>query len=144
MNEEGAGEIKRILVAVDGSEQSHKAIRLASKIARSLGAEVTLLYVMEMKDMPTLIAEAEVNGLEQRGQNILMDGAEIALGEGVETKTKLLRGHPADQIIHYASEHHPQMVFIGTRGLGMGASLVMGSVSKAVVQRAKCSVVVVR
>lgn len=144
MNDEGAGEIKRLLVAVDGSEQSYKAIRLASKIARSMGAEITLLYVMEMKDMPTLIAEAEVNGLEQRGQNVLIDGTEIAFGEGVETKTVMLRGHPANQIIHFASEYRPQMIFIGTRGLGMGASLFLGSVSKAVTQRAKCSVVIVR
>lgn len=144
MNDEEAGEIKRLLVAVDGSEQSHKAIRLASKIARSVGAEIMLLCVVDMKDMPTLIAEAEVNGLEKRGQNVLMDGTEIAFGEGVETKTVMLRGHPADQIVHFASEYRPQMIFVGTRGLGMGASLFLGSVSKAVVQRANCSVVVVR
>lgn len=144
MSEEVTGEVNRILVAVDGSEQSNRAIRLASKIARSLGAELTLLHVIDMKDVPTLIAETQENGSEQRGQNVLLDSTEIAFGEGVEAKTVLLRGHPADQIVHYASENRAQMIFIGTRGLGMGASLLLGSVSKAVVQRARCSVVVVR
>jgi nucleotide-binding universal stress UspA family protein len=143
MNETEAG-IKRILVAVDGSEQSNKAVRLASRIAKNEGAEMTLLHVIDVKDAPVLMAEAEDKGQEERSQTVLLMSAELALSENVQTKSVLRRGHVAGQVLRYAMEYQPQMIFIGTRGLGRGAALLMGSVSKSVVQGAKTSVVVVR
>jgi nucleotide-binding universal stress UspA family protein len=136
--------IKRVLVAVDGSEQSNKAVRMASRIARNEGAEMTLIHVIEVKDAAILMAEAEDKGLEEKGQSILLQSAELALSEKVQTKSLLRRGHVAGQVLRYADEYHPQMIFIGTRGLGRGAALLMGSVSRSVVQGAKTSVVVVR
>jgi nucleotide-binding universal stress UspA family protein len=143
MNEPEAG-VKKILVAVDGSEQSNKAVLLASRIAKSEGAEMTLLHVVDVKDAPVLMAEAEDKGQEERGQTVLLQSAELALSEDVQTRSVLRRGHVAGQVLRYANEYQPQMIFIGTRGLGRGAAILMGSVSKSVVQGAKTSVVVVR
>lgn len=136
--------IDRILVAVDGSEQSNKAVRLATRIARNEGAEMTLIHVIEIKDAAVLMAEAEDKGQEERGQTILLESAELALSEKMQTKSVLRRGHVADQVLRYAGEYQPQMIFIGTRGLGRGAAILMGSVSRSVVQGAKTSVVVVK
>ena len=141
---EQLGEIKSIIVAVDGSEQSNNAVRLASRIAASFGAEMTLLHVMDMRDMPSLIAETEDRGEEAHGQSVLSDSAELAMSQGITAKTELRKGHAVGQILRFAAEQDPQMIFIGTRGLGRGAALIMGSVSKAVVQGAKTTVVVVR
>lgn len=65
----GEDELKRFLVAVDGSDHSDRAVRLAATIAKGLNAEISLLYVMEMREMPTLIAEAEAVDSEQRGRD---------------------------------------------------------------------------
>lgn len=136
--------IGKILVAVDGSEESNKAVRLAAKIAKSMGAEVTLVHVVEVKEAPSLIAEAEDKDHEGRGENILTDSAEIAWSEGVETKSVIKKGHAAGQILRLAAEYHPDMLFMGTRGLGRGVALLMGSVSRTVVQGFKGPVVIVR
>lgn len=137
-------EIKRILVAVDGSDQSFRAVRLAAKIAKSMGAEMTLIHVIEMREMPTLIAEAESPGKEEEGKDALSDASEIAISEGMPTKTVLRRGHAASQINKYATESQAQMIFTGTRGRGGATSLLLGSVSQGILQGAKCPVVIVK
>ena len=45
-------DIERILVAVDGSEQSDKAIQMASMIAKRMGSEITLIHVLENQRIP--------------------------------------------------------------------------------------------
>jgi nucleotide-binding universal stress UspA family protein len=137
-------EIRRILVAVDGSDHSDRAVKLAATIAKHLNAEMTLIYVAEMREMPTLIAEAEEADQETHGRSVLSDSAEIAFSEGMATKAVLRRGHPANQINRYAIENHIQMIFTGSRGRGGAASLLLGSVSHGILQGAKCPVVVVK
>jgi nucleotide-binding universal stress UspA family protein len=140
----GEDELKRFLVAVDGSDHSDRAVRLAATIAKGLNAEISLLYVMEMREMPTLIAEAEAVDSEQRGRSVLSDSAEIAMSEGMATKTVLLRGQAANQVTRYANENKIQMIFTGSRGRGGAKALLLGSVSQGILQGAKCPVVVVK
>ena len=97
MNEDDEG-IHRIMVAIDSSEQSDKAVSMASKIARKMDAELVLLHVIELREVPSLIAEAEEKEQEERGKTVLSDGAEIALNEGVQAKFELRRGHAPGQI----------------------------------------------
>lgn len=137
-------ELKRILVAVDGSEQSDRAVRLASKMARGLGAEVTLIHVIELSEVPTLIAEAESPGREEEGKSVLVDSAEIAVSEDVPTRLVLKRGHPADQIVRYSLESGTDLLVTGTRGRGGATSLLLGSVSHGLLQGARCPVIVVK
>jgi nucleotide-binding universal stress UspA family protein len=142
MNEQE--EVRRILVAADGSAQSIKAIRLAAKISKATGAEMTILHVSEMHELPTLITEGEDPGEKVRGQRIVDEALEIASSEGVKAMGVIKNGHPAGQILVYAHEYSPQLIFMGTRGLGRAMAMVMGSVSQVVVHGAKTSVVVVK
>jgi nucleotide-binding universal stress UspA family protein len=136
--------IERILVAVDGSEQSNKAVRLAATIAKCMGAELTLMHVVEMNEVPSLMAEAEDKGGEAQGRAALSDSVEIALGEGVQAKTVLRRGHAAGQILRFALEYQPQMIFTGSRGRGGATAMLMGSVSRKVTEGSKIPVTIVR
>lgn len=137
-------EIKRILVAVDGSEQSLRAVRLAAKIGKGVGAEVTIINVVEISEMPALIAEAESPKKEAEGMDALSDAAEIAISEGMATKSILKWGHAASQVNKYALENRMQMIFTGSRGRGGATSLLLGSVSQGILQGAKCPVVIVK
>jgi nucleotide-binding universal stress UspA family protein len=137
-------ETRRYLVAVDGSDHSDRAVRLAATIAKSMNAELILIYVVEMREIPSLIAEAQVTGQEERGRSMLSDSAEIAMSEGVSTKCVLKRGQPASQINRYANENHVQMIFTGSRGRGGAKAMLLGSVSQGILQGAKCPVVVVK
>lgn len=137
-------EIKRILVAADGSAQSTKAIRMAAKVAKAMGAELAIVHVNEMHELPTLISEGQSTDEVSRGQTIMSDAMEIAMSEGVRAKGVIKNGHAAGQILVYAHEYSPQLIFMGTRGLGRAMAMVMGSVSQVVVHGAKTSVVVVK
>lgn len=137
-------EVRRILVAADGSAQSIKAVRLAAEIAKATGAELAIVHVNEMHDMPVLMTEGEHPDEESIGQKVLSDALEIAMSEGVNAKGFIKRGHAAGQILVFASEYSPQLIFMGTRGLGRTMAMVMGSVSQVVVHGAKTSVVVVK
>ncbi len=137
-------ELERILVAVDGSEQSNKAVRLAAIIAKGMGAEVTLIHVVELNELPSLMAEAEDRGGEVQGEAVLNDSVEIALGLEVQPHTVLRRGHPAGQVLRYAAEYRPQMIFTGTRGRGGATAMLMGSVSRKVSEGSTVPVTIVR
>jgi nucleotide-binding universal stress UspA family protein len=137
-------EIKRILVAADGSAQSIKAVRMAAKVSKAMGAELAIVHVNEMHDMPTLMTEGEHPDEESKGQTVLSDSLEIAMSEGVMAKGVIKHGHAAGQILVFANEYSPQLIFMGTRGLGRALAMVMGSVSQVVVHGAKTSVVVVK
>lgn len=137
-------DVKRILVAADGSQQSIKAVRLAAKITKATGAELAIVHVNEMHELPTLIAEGQNPDEELHGQRIINDALEIAISEGVNAKGVIKFGHAAGQILVYAHEYSPQLIFMGTRGQGRALAMVMGSVSQVVVHGAKTSVVVVK
>jgi len=136
--------VRRILVAVDGSKESNKAVRMAASIAKILGAELTLIHVVEMDEFPILIAEAGTKEREEMGQLVLGGSAKIAQLEGVAPKVVLRRGHPTDQILRFARSYKPQLIVTGSRGLTGARGVLMGSVSMGISRKAKCSVAIVR
>ena len=138
------GVIKRILVAVDSSKESNAAVRMASNIARALDAEVALIHVVEIEELPTLIAEAEDKEHEELGQLVLGSSLKLARVEGIDAKLVLRKGHPAGQILRFTSEYKPNLIVMGSRGMTGAKGILMGSVSMTVSRKAACSVIVVR
>jgi len=136
--------VSRILVAVDGSEPSMRAIDMASEMAKALGAEITILHVVEIEELPTLIGEAEDMRADEDAQIILGMAAKLAKGKGVEPKIAVRRGHPANQILRFSDAYSPQLIVLGTRGVTGAKGILMGSVSTAVSRKARASVMLVR
>ena len=60
--------LEKLLVAVDGSEQSVRATELALAIAEAMGARVHFLNFVEIAEVPSLISETEEPGGEEQGQ----------------------------------------------------------------------------
>jgi nucleotide-binding universal stress UspA family protein len=140
----GDGVVERILVAVDGSSESNAAVQMASRIAGALNAEVTLVHVVEIEELPTLIAEAEDKDHEEHGQLVLGSSIKLARAEGIDAKLVLRKGHPAGQILRFASEYKPNLIVMGSRGMTGAKGILMGSVSMSVSRKAACSVIIVR
>ncbi len=140
----GATRVRSILVPVDGSESSRRAVRLAAEIARALPAELTLLHVVPVTEFPALIAEAEATRGEAEAQVLLAESARLAGEHGVAPTVVLRRGHVANQILRCATERSPDLIVMGTRGLRGAKGILLGSVSQAVSRRAKSEVVLVR
>ena len=135
--EERGWSMKRILVAIDGSEPSLKAALMAADIALRFGAKLTLAHVV-----PKLLLPPDVYGLtiaevekEHRAYaDKLLEQAVAALEEpGVETSTVVLYGSPAEAIAEEAAASDIGMLVIGSRGHGAVARMFLGSVSDRLV-----------
>jgi nucleotide-binding universal stress UspA family protein len=139
--------MKRILVAVDGSEASLKAARMAADIAVRFGAKLTLVHVV-----PKLLLPPDVYGLtiaevekEHRAYaDRLLEKAVSSLEEaGLETNTAVLYGSPAEAIAEEGAASDIGMIVVGSRGHGAVARMFLGSTSDRLVHISPRPVLVV-
>lgn len=143
--------MKKILVAVDGSEESNKALARAKEIAEGLNSEVVLLRVQRLAEILHSNAEMEElkksiersplrRDFEKKSMEIL-DKAEAAL-EIKKVKKIFKWGHPVEEILKVAEEEKADMIVLGSRGRRRG--ILLGSVSREVAERAKIPVLIGR
>ena len=148
---EGETIVKHVLVAVDGSEDAKRAARVASTIAKNVGAELTILHVIALSSsVYAFEAPDQLNKIEERArqdaEKFVAAAASIAAEKGIKPKTSIsehmdsaVRG-----ITDYAEKNGIDLIVVGTRGLGGFKRLILGSVASGVVHYAQCSVLVVR
>jgi nucleotide-binding universal stress UspA family protein len=139
--------MKRILVAIDGSDPSLKAARMAADIALRFGAQLTLIHVV-----PKLLLPPDVYGLtlaevekEHRtyAEKLLQKAVSFLAEPGVDTTSTILYGSPAESIASEAAAPDVGMVVVGSRGHGAVARMFLGSVSDRIVHISPKPVLVV-
>lgn len=137
--------MNKILLAIDGSEHSLKTIHEVVKLAAGLNAEITVLTVAEVPSVtfPDYV-KLERSNLEKRAKEILEEAEQILVDKGINVKTLLKQGHPADVICKTASEDDYNLIAIGSRGLGKIEELLLGSVSNRVAHCSKASVLIIK
>jgi nucleotide-binding universal stress UspA family protein len=137
---------EKILIPLDGSEQSIWALGKAIQIAKKIGGEITLIHVYSVS--PLAITPMQVikyvQAMRKHGNGILKDGKKKAKAEGVQALTLLVDGHAVEEILKAAKEGNFSLIVIGARGVSKIKELLMGSVSDGVTKLAPCSVLVVR
>jgi len=120
----------RILVGVDGSNHSDRALLEAASIAKKFSGSVKVITVYG-------------RGMEKKAKEIL-EHAELYLENEVEyTTSSILGSNPARALRNMAEHENFDLIVVGSRGLGK-ASIVLGSVSRRVVANADCNVLVVK
>ncbi len=140
---------KDMVVGVDGSEHSLKALHWAFEQASFTGAS---LHVLHSWEIPPTWSMVEVPSYEPEvlirdyGNAELRDTSEAMAGfrddfPDVKVRQEVMKGSPVKALVK-ASEH-ASMLVVGSRGLGGFRGLLLGSVSHAVVHKAACSVAVV-
>jgi len=135
--------IRKILVAIDGSEHASRALDLALEIAEKFSTEVVLLSVVDY--MP-IIDEEYINRMKKRHREIITEAIKKVKNVKPHLKAteKLVEGRPADKIIETAKEGEFDMIFMGSRGQGGIKEFYLGSVSDRVADGAPCPVVIVK
>ena len=134
-----------ILLAVDGSEYSHRAIEYAKSLTELYGANLWLVHVFSntsdllgYEDFEKLYAKRK-----SAGQAVL-DSAKKVLGRPTfKVHEELLEGSEADAILSVAEKHQADLIVMGTRGFGAVKGLLVGSVSRKVIHLSTCPVMVV-
>ncbi len=133
----------QILVATDFSEASAAAMDYGRALARTFGASLHLLHVMENPFLrphvadPHMIKNAALSHLFDR----LTDDDRRTLHATAVLETS---DDPADEIVKYAKTRQIDLIVMGTHGRGTVAQLLVGSVAERVVRTAPCPVLTVR
>ena len=137
--------INKILLAYDGSESAKKALDAALDLARKYQAE---LYVLTVAQPPDFSEDVETEAIVEnsRGyhERILTPVKDLVAASGVKAQFEVAVGHPAEQIIYHADRYQADLIVLGHRGKSLFRRLLLGSVSKQVVQYADRTVLVVR
>lgn len=141
--------MKKILVAVDGSKNSDKAVIEAKKIGRCMNSEINVIYVMEDIMVHPYIHMEEYKGVldeafKEQGTEVL-DRAKKEL-EDYDGKVEYLlkNGNPGNRILKVAEEGEYDLIIMGSRGLNAVSRVMIGSVSNKVINRADISVLIVK
>ena len=140
----------RIVVGVDGSDESVAALEWAAQEARSRGAVLTIVTAWQFPHsaylgLPGAMIPDELGeDLEWGAKETQADALHRALpsGAGVPVETLVVEGPPASVLIDAASG--ADMLVVGSRGLGGFRELLLGSVSQQCAHHASCPVVIVR
>ena len=141
--------IKEILVPVDGSDNSIRAVRFAVEMAGAMGIGVRLFYVFPaasveiigMAGMSRADIDQAAQASAQRAFDQTREGLDGDIDVTLEQETSI--GDPAEEIIRYTEDDHSVLVVIGRRGLSRMKSLMLGSVSDKVIRHAKSPVTVI-
>jgi len=140
--------IKKILVAFDGSEQSHKAYDFALeliKLCPGAAPEILVLSVAQPPEPADIVeVDAIIDSATQHYQDLFKGLIEKAKERNVEIKTEVVVGHPADQIVKYARDNKSDMLIVGQTGKSRIESWLLGSVSKRVSTYSPCTVTIVK
>jgi nucleotide-binding universal stress UspA family protein len=140
----------RIILAVDGSDQSHAATQALAHLTRA--EQVTVIHAMDVPlpafsmvvpEASQALYQAIQEQMREEGERMLVTTtASLPIDVG-PSSTRLETGKPADVILALAAETHADLIVLGSRGLNPLKELLLGSVSHRIVAHAPCSVFVV-
>ncbi len=134
-----------IVLAVDGSDYSNKAVQCARAIAERFEASLWLVHVF--RNPSDLLGYADYEKLFARRKSAaqtVLDDARQKLGPiSVSVQEELHEGLEAESILKVAENRAADLIVMGTRGFGAVKGLLVGSVSRKVIHYAECPVMVV-
>lgn len=147
---------KEFLVAVDGTDQSKKALEYAIEVASAMDASITVSHAVHpsIYDDDTPISQQSqdyereliqsVIDAEEKGWDILGECESIVEEEGVAADGELLYGNPVNEIVDFAERDDFDAIFVSHRGETVRSDYLVGSVAKSIMERSTIPVTVVR
>ncbi len=146
----------KFLVATDGSDEAENALAYAADIADAVGGSITVAHAVDpavydeggsepistLSDADQRLIIENIEATEQRALDVLdraVDSVDTVEGDG-----ELLYGDPDVAIADFAESEGFDAIYVGHRGRSARAEQMLGSVAKAIVERATVPVTVVR
>lgn len=137
--------MKKILVPVDGSDCSNRAIDLAAELAELYNGELILVHVSDSQyafaftnsyynssTIPVALLEDYQKNMEMTARRLLEDAKSRCANLENRVSTVALEGRPADTIVDYVKEKNIDLVVIGSHGVSGFKRFFIGSVTNKV------------
>ena len=133
-----------IVVGVDGSDSSRKALRWAARQAELTAASLLVVSSWSWPVVTGYPPPPPDLDLERDAHLVLDDAVAAVLGErpSVPVEKRVVEGHPAAVLV--AASAGADLLVVGSRGHGSFAGMLLGSVSNHCANHASCPVVIVR
>lgn len=139
-------DLKRILIATDGSDYTKEAVSRGLSLAKVFCAEVTALYVVDQTSFVSFPMDSSIVSvyslLENEGKRAVDEVVKEGETLGVKVTPMIVEGSPTKKIVETAADF--DLVVLGTLGRSALSKLFMGSVAERVTRYAPCPVLVVR
>ena len=135
---------KTILVPLDGSKYSKKALQRASEITRAFDSKIILLYVVEKSSINLLDRKEYLKMLRKFGKKTLDDASKTLSKKGLSAKSLLKEGNIVSEIEKVVKSEKCDLIIVGNKGLGAVTRFLLGSVSNKLAQHSNCSLLIVK
>jgi len=143
---------ERLLVSVDSSADSDKAVRVTGDLARRYSAQVLVVHGRDVRIVPPPATSTPMPPrsidleTEEEAREIVDAAVEALRKDGVEARGEVLttRGHIGDHILDAARVMNADLIVLGSRGMSRLHQMVIGSVAHKIIQLASCPVLLVR
>ena len=141
--------MKKILIAIDGSENSKKALIKAKELAELKMSDIYILTVVEnLKGTPTVISsddkDARISKEIQDAEDLLKVALELFKDYPGVVKADYKVGDVATKIIEVVEDRGIDLIVMGRRGLGSFSRTFLGSISNKVLNNVSTSVLIVK
>lgn len=138
--------ISKILVPLDGSQNSIRGLEMAITLARNCGAVITGIYSINNPSRSEFKGAGSIRESFNKQIEEFMDEAKtLAAKNGIVFKEKIINGDIGYNIIKFAhGKEHFDMIVMGSRGRSSAKEMFFGSVSNYVIHTAKIPVVIVK
>jgi len=135
----------KILVPLDGSKYSEKALQRACEISVPFNSKIVLLYVVEKSSPLNLLDRKEYLGILRKfGEKTLKKANNILLKKEIHAKTLLKEGNIVSEIEKVVKKENCNLIIVGNKGLGSVTRFLLGSVSNKLAQTSSCSLLIVK
>jgi nucleotide-binding universal stress UspA family protein len=143
---------KNVLVPIDGSQNSKRALQIAVAIAKKYDAQLFVVHVVSTPMLlapspsPYIIIGKYLDFEDEEARKIVNEGVLLAKRHGVKVTGHVIKHGPSvvEAITGFAVKRRVDLIVTGTRGLGGFKKLLLGSVASGMVSHAHCKVLVVR
>ena len=144
-------QLKKILVATDGSEHSNDALDLAVSTAKRSKAQLSIVHVVYLPPTSYTVGSSEAigtlyNDMRKEGSRILSEASKFAEENGVKATTKIIDNNrsPVYAITDFSDEGKFDLIIAGTRGRSGIKKALLGSVANGLAHYSKCSVLITK
>ena len=148
--------IRKLVVAIDGSEHSRKALKFGCEmVSKAEEGRIYLVHVIRRSRVPAdIIRYVEEENIKESPRLVYLERVGARIMEGAvkavdascaqRLETVILQGDPAEQIVKFAGDNSAEAIITGSKGLSELKATLLGSVARKICRLAPCTCITVK